>query len=41
MPLLHLPPSRVLSISDGDTPEVKKGVRLLGDSHVEEGTKSK
>jgi hypothetical protein len=30
MPLILLPPSRLLSISDGDTPEVKMGVRLLG-----------
>jgi endonuclease YncB( thermonuclease family) len=30
MPLIILPPSRLLSISDGDTPEVKMGVRLLG-----------
>jgi endonuclease YncB( thermonuclease family) len=25
-----MPPSRLLSISDGDTPEIKTGVRLLG-----------
>lgn len=30
MPLLLLPPSRLLSISDGDTPEGKMGVWLLG-----------
>ena len=30
MPLIVLPPSLLLSISYGDTPEVKMGVRLLG-----------
>ena len=30
MPIIVLAPSRLLSISDGDTPEVKMGVRLLG-----------
>lgn len=30
MPLIPLPPSRLLSISGGDTPEVKMGERMLG-----------
>ncbi len=30
MPVFLLPPSRLLSISDGDTPEVKMGLRMLG-----------
>lgn len=30
MPLIQLPPSHLLSISDGDTPEVEMEVRMLG-----------
>ncbi len=30
MPLILLSPSSLLSISDGDTPEVKMGVRMPG-----------
>lgn len=30
MPVIQLAPSRLLSISDGDTPEVKMGIRMLG-----------
>ena len=31
MPLILLSPSSLLSISDGDTPEVKMGVRMVAE----------